>query len=202
MNQNLSANARRDIKLVTEVISGDTKVLNQLIKIYTASIYLVIVKLVYHKEVAKELTNEVFEKAFFNIHQFESNTPFSSWLYRIAHNHAIDHLRKKKGVGSCLVIPNSYIKRIDEENQDKINSYIDNPEEVMIKDEKAEILRKVVSDLQPMYRQLLEMRYFAEYTYDEISDELKIPVGTVKVTLFRSRKLLFEMLKNSEINCS
>ena len=72
----------------------------------------------------------------------------------------------------------------------------------MIKDEKAEIVRKVVSDLQPRDRVLLEMRYFGEYTYNEIASELKIPDGTIKVQLFRSRKLLFDRLKNSEINYS
>ncbi len=202
MNPNLSTKARRDLKLVSDVLSGDTKVFEYIIKDYTASIYLIILKIVCFKDVAKELTNEVFEKAFFNIHQYEANSPFSSWLFRIAHNHAIDHLRKKKAVSNYLVLQKGNIKSIDEGCQYKIQSSTDNPEEAMIKDEKAEIVRKVVSDLQPRDRVLLEMRYFGEYTYNEIASELKIPVGTIKVQLFRSRKLLFDRLKNSEINYS
>ena len=73
------------------------------------------------------------------------------------------------------------------------------PEESIIRDQNSQILRKMVAKLKPRYRKLLELRYFQEYSYDEIDKELELQLGTVKVQLFRSREMLFELLKNNEI---
>lgn len=202
MNTQLPDNSSRDTQLVTAVRSGDTKVYDQLVTRYADTIHFIIMKIVYSEEVAKELTNDVFEKAFINIHQYEVCFPFSSWLFRIAHNHAIDHLRRKRGAVCSLLTPVKDFKSMEVESPEKMWTYLDNPEEAMIRYENAEILHKVVSELHPRYRLLLEMRYFGQYTCTEIATQLNLPVGTVKVRLFRSRKLLLEMLKNNEINCS
>ena len=202
MNSNHPDNSICDLQLVTAVRSGDTKVFNQIVARYADAIHFVIMKIVSSEETAKELTNEVFEKAFINIHQYEFGFPFSSWLFRIAHNLAIDHLRKKRGAVCSLLTPVKDFKSMEVECPENMWSYLDNPEEAMIRYENAEILHKVVSDLHPRYRLLLEMRYFGQYTCTEIATQLNLPVGTVKVRLFRSRKLLLEMLKNNEIICA
>ena len=198
MNPKLSENAMRDLKLVWSVRSGKMKAFEPLMDHYGSAIYFLILKIVKFKEIAIELTSEVFEKALLNIHQYEPDFAFSSWLFRIAHNHAIDYLRRKKVV-ECVHVPSEILLR-ESKYQGALLSNLDNPEEAMIKYENAKILRKIVSDLNPRYRVLLEMHYFGEYSYAEMASELKLPIGTIKVQLFRSRKVLFELLKNSEIS--
>ena len=73
-----------------------------------------------------------------------------------------------------------------------------NPEQVAIREQKLVIMRNVVTRLKPRYRMLVEMRYFKELSYDEISKELDLPLGTVKAQLFRAREFLFNILKNTK----
>ena len=70
------------------------------------------------------------------------------------------------------------------------------PEEKTIRDQKIEVVRKVVTFLKPRYKRLIELRYFEEYSYQEISEEMNLPLGTVKAQLFRAKELLYEILKN------
>jgi RNA polymerase sigma-70 factor (ECF subfamily) len=72
------------------------------------------------------------------------------------------------------------------------------PEEKLIKKQKVKHMREVVGKLKPRYRRLIELRYFKEYSYEEISQELELPIGTVKAQLFRARELLFNLLKNNK----
>jgi RNA polymerase sigma factor (sigma-70 family) len=199
MNPNFSANAQRDAKLVVAVRTGDDKAFKQLMNCYTDVIYFMILKIVNIKPLAKELTIEAFEKAYINLHQYEPLFAFSSWLFSIAHNHTIDHLRKKKINDGFFINTAVEYNGLELQAQEKVSSSLDNPEEALIRLENARLVRKFVSDLKPQYRVLLEMRYFEEYSYSEIASELNLPLGTIKVQLFRSRKLLYELLKNSEI---
>ncbi|MBO7593590.1 MAG: sigma-70 family RNA polymerase sigma factor, partial [Salinivirgaceae bacterium] len=75
-----------------------------------------------------------------------------------------------------------------------------NPEENIIREQKHELLRQMVANLKPQYRELVEMRYFEELSYEEIAQKLDIPIGTVKAQLFRSRELLYEMLKRRNVH--
>lgn len=200
INPNLSENARHDVELVLAARSGDEKAYAQLMKRYKNAIYFMLLKMVNNKVDAEDLAIEAFGKAFTNISQYEPQFAFSTWLFRIASNNAIDHLRKKRAVTVPLepVIGND--KSIGIEYNYNARTDADNPEEAFIKEQNAKLLRKAVSALKPRYRTLLELRYFKEYTYSEIADELNLPLGTVKVQLFRSREMLFEMLKNTEMS--
>jgi RNA polymerase sigma-70 factor (ECF subfamily) len=71
------------------------------------------------------------------------------------------------------------------------------PEENLISQQKVVLLRSIVAKLKPRYRKLIELRYFHEFSYEEISEELELPIGTVKAQLFRARELLYNILKNS-----
>ena len=199
INPNLSDNARHDVDLVIAASSGDQKAYAQLMRRYKDAIYFMLLKMVNNKTDAEDLAIEAFGKAFTNIHQYEPQFAFSTWLFRIASNNAIDHLRKKRAVTVPLepVVGND--KTIGIEYNYNIKVEADDPEEKFIKDQNAKILRKAVDSLKPRYRTLLELRYFKEYSYSEIAEELNLPLGTVKVQLFRSREMLFDLLKNTEI---
>jgi len=200
INPNLSGNARHDVELVMAARDGDEKAFVALMRRYKDTIYFMLLKMVNNKTDAEDLTLEAFGKAFTNIHQYAPQFAFSTWLFRIASNNAIDYMRKKKAVTVPLDSSNSMDKSQNTDRNLNIRSDSDTPEESFIRGQKAKILRKIVAKLKPRYRTLLELRYFKEYSYDEIAKELNLPLGTVKVQLFRSREMLFELLKDTELS--
>jgi RNA polymerase sigma factor (sigma-70 family) len=201
INPNLTENARHDAALVTAARSGDERAFAQLLKRHIDGIYYMILKIVKNKLDTEELTLEAFEKAFTNIDKYSPQFAFSTWLSTIAFNSAINYLRRKKRNDNFSEAQDGKNKGSGSDYADSVCSCNDNPEDTFIKEENAEILHKMVSTMKPRYRTLLEMRYFNEFSYSEIAARLNLPLGTVKVQLFRSREMLFELLKNSEISC-
>jgi len=200
INPNLTGNARHDVELVMSARNGDEKAFVALMRRYKDTIYYMLLKMVNNKTDAEDLTIEAFGKAFVNIHQYAPQFAFSTWLFRIASNNAIDFMRKKKAVTVSLETSGSADKNHNFDRNIKVREVTDTPEEYYIKGQKAKILRKIVATLKPRYRTLLELRYFKEYSYEEIAKELNLPLGTVKVQLFRSREMLFDLLKDSELS--
>jgi RNA polymerase sigma factor (sigma-70 family) len=198
ISQGPSGNAKRDIELVEAARNGSEKAYADLMRRYKDTIYFMLLKMVNNRTDAEDLTIEAFGKAFTNIHQYTPQYAFSTWLFRIASNNAIDFMRKKRAVTVPLE-PTSGDRSVSGEYNYNARAEGHNPEESIIRDQNSQILRKMVAKLKPRYRKLLELRYFQEYSYDEIAKELDLPLGTVKVQLFRSREMLFELLKNNEI---
>lgn len=194
MNPNLSDKAKYDYKLVQAAIDGDERAYAELMDRYKDAIYYMLLKMVNNKNDAEDLTIEAFGKAFKNIGQYTPNYAFSTWLFKIATNNCIDFIRKKK----ANIIS---IDHTDEESDitpPSLQSSTPDPETDMIKNQKVKLMRGVVNKLKPRYRQLIELRYFKEYSYEEIAQELDLPLGTVKAQLFRARELLFNILKNKD----
>ena len=197
INPNLSENAMHDLDLVLAARSGDQKAFAQLMKHYNDAIYFMVLKMVNNKTDAEDLTIEAFGKAFTDIHQYEPRFAFSTWLFRIASNNAIDHLRKKRAITVPLEPLIGSDKNIAIEYNYNARADSDTPEEAFIKKQNAKKLRNAVSTLKPRFRTLLELRYFKEYSYFEIAEELNLPLGTVKVQLLRARQKLSDLLKNT-----
>lgn len=191
----LSSKAQLDIELVQKAIDGDQKAYAELLGRYRDAIYFTLLKMVNNTSDAEDLTIEAFGKAFKNIRQYTTNYAFSTWLFKIASNNAIDFMRKKK----------LYNISIDEGLSDtdsvpvNIRSEQPTPEESLISEQKILMLRSIVAKLKPRYRRLVELRYFYEYTYEEISAEMSLPIGTVKAQLFRARELLQNVMKENQI---
>ena len=146
---------------------------------------------------AEDLTIEAFGKAFKSMEQYTPNYAFSTWLFKIASNNAIDFIRKQRGNTVSLD------QSVDEEENLSPSSLIQSdtpdPESNMINDQKIKMMREVVTKLKPRYRSLIELRYFKEYSYEEIAIHLELPLGTVKAQLFRARELLMNILKNTDV---
>lgn len=197
INPNLSDKAKYDLDLVDAAVKGDQKAYAELLGRYRDAIYFMLLKMVSNKSDAEDLTIEAFGKAFKNIQQYSPNYAFSTWLFKIASNNCIDFLRKKRN--NVVSIDGGLGE--DKENDQPIHlkDELPDPEENLIKQQKKILMRTVVKKLKPRYRILIELRYFNEYSYEEIADELDLPLGTVKAQLFRARELLFNTLKNSDI---
>jgi RNA polymerase sigma-70 factor (ECF subfamily) len=193
IGSNLSEKAQQDFKLVLKAIDGDQKAYADLLGRYRDAIYFMLLKMVNNAVDAEDLTIEAFGKAFKSIHQYAPNYAFSTWLFKIATNNAIDFIRKRRA--NTVSIDQSH----DEDGSIHV-SIQDNepdPEESIINQQKVKMMRSIVSKLKPRYRRLIELRYFSEYSYEEISEELNLPIGTVKAQLFRARELLYNILKNT-----
>jgi len=194
LNPNLSEKAKHDYKLVKLAIDGDERSYAELLDRYKDAIYYMLLKMVNNKNDAEDLTIEAFGKAFKNIEQYTPNYAFSTWLFKIATNNCIDFIRKRK----ANIVS---IDQTDEGNEitpPPLQSSTLDPEEDMIKNQKVDLMRNVVNKLKPRYRNLIKLRYFKEYSYEEIAQELDLPLGTVKAQLFRARELLFNILKNKD----
>jgi len=190
VNPNLSDKAQYDFRLVQLARKGDQKAYAELLGRYRDAIYYMLLKMVNNPSDAEDLTIEAFGKAFKNINQYTPNFAFSTWLFKIASNNCIDFIRKRRG----NLISLDQNQEDQESVSNSIQSSTPDPEEDMIKKQKVKLMHNVVTKLKPRYRRLIELRYFKEYSYEEIAQELDLPIGTVKAQLFRARELLFNIL--------
>lgn len=195
LNSNLSAKASYDWKLVQRAKKGDQQAYAELMGRYKDTIFFMLLKMIKDKDNADDLTIEAFGKAFRNLHQYTPDYAFSTWLFKIATNNCIDFIRRKK---EAVSLDRTFENADGDEMTFEPKSDTLNPEEKAIKKQKIKLMRSVVEKLQPRYRTLVELRYFEEKSYEEIAQELDLPIGTVKAQLFRARDLLYQTLKNMQ----
>lgn len=187
---NLSDNAKKDLLNVRAAMTGNQKAFEKLFLRYKDAIFYFLLKTVNNRTDAEDLTLECFGKAFRNIDQYSTKYAFSTWLFRIASNTGIDFIRKRK--------KNIIKLETKEESNMNLPPYESNsptPEQQIINKQNANFVRREVSQLKDRYRVLIELRYFKEYSYEEIAKEMNLPIGTIKAQLFRARKLLFYNIK-------
>ncbi|QQS27463.1 MAG: sigma-70 family RNA polymerase sigma factor [Sphingobacteriales bacterium] len=181
-----------DVFLVNKALNGEQKAYAGLMERYRDSIYFVIQKMVKNPEDSDDLTMEAFGKAFSKLSSYSPQFAFSTWLYRIAINNCIDFVRKKRVETFSLDE-----EPLEEENQAFSNDFesdMPDPEEALIKEQRILHLRTVLDHLNPKYRRLIELRFMQELSYEEIADELDLPLGTVKAQLFRAKDLLANII--------
>jgi len=197
VTDNLTEKGKRDYVLIRKALeNGDQNAYASLLANYRDSLYFMMLKMTKNPHDAEDLTIEAFGKAFKNLHKYTPNFAFSTWLFKIATNNCIDFMRNKNK--SARVIDGHSFSVNEEDAPSKVPSGILDPEEQFIRVQKIELMHNVIEKLKPHYRKLIELRYFKEYSYEEIVNELDLPLGTVKAQLFRSREFLFNILKNSK----
>ena len=199
MRKKLSNKGESDLKLINRAIeTGDPKAYAELMKLYRDPLYFMIYEKISDQDVAKDLTIESLGKAFKKLHLYKPDFTFSTWLFTVARNHCIDYLRKKK-------LPTFSIDKMTvNDDGRKSNFYLEskdpNPEQILMKKQRVKILRRIVDQLKPKYRDLVKLRYFKEYSYEEVAAELDLPLGTVKAQLYRSREQLFKIMSGVKDN--
>ncbi len=185
--------AERDYMLVCRAReNGDQRAYADLMRMYREPIYLMLLKMTNNATEADDLTIEAFGKAFSSLHLYTPTHAFSTWLFSIATNNCVDFIRKKRLQTVYLDDMRTYVD--NDAYEYPIPSEGNNPEESIIEEQRIQMLRDVVKQLKPRYRQLVELRYFEELSYEEIADKLHLPLGTVKVQLFRAKDLLHNIL--------
>jgi len=194
VNANFTENAKNDYQLVLKAREGSQKAYADLMQRYKDSIYFMSLKMVNNREDAMDITVETFAKAFEKLDKYQPEFAFSTWLFRVATNNCIDFLRKKKL--STVSIDNMMDE--DDDRPMQIKSDTLNPEESSIKKQQSKDLKVLIESLPPRYRNLLTLRYFDELSYEEIAQQLDLPLGTVKAQLFRATYLLGNIINRME----
>lgn len=196
VSENLSDKAKQDLKLVDAARNGSQQAYGELMERYRESIYFMMFKMVKNVDDADDLTIEAFGKAFSRLDQYSPSFAFSTWLFKIASNNCIDFMRKKRVKVTSM--DTGFTTSDGEVIFYDAKSSTQDPEEQIIHSQKVKMMRGLVDKLKPRYRELVELRYFEELSYEEIAETLNLPLGTVKAQLFRARDFLANMIENTK----
>ncbi len=197
VNPNLSEKAKHDYALILKATgNNDQNAYAELMERYRDSIFHLCRKMVFNDDDADDLTIETFGKAFQRLDKYKPSFAFSTWLFKIASNHCIDFIRKKRI--NALSLDRGITTEEGRNIQFTVKDDAPDPMETLEKKQRVEKMRLVVSELKPRYRRLVELRYFEEYSYEEIAIELDLPLGTVKAQLYRARDILSSVMESSK----
>ncbi len=144
-----------------------------------------------------DLVQECFIKAFAALKSYSADYAFSTWLYKIATNHTIDFLRKKKLSTMSIDRP---IQTKDGEVEYELPDTSYRPDKHIVEDERRLLIQDAINQLPPKYNRVIVMRHQQEKSYEEIAQELDLPLGTVKAHIFRARALLYKYLRDQRHN--
>ncbi len=195
-NPNFSSRSRYDYNLVIAAKDGDQRAYSELLDRYRSVVYYMLLKLIKNDRDADELTIEVFEKAFLKLHQYTPEYAFCTWLFKIAYNYGLDYLRKKARQRHVSI--DNADENFDPESLYHLACPNPDPEELLISKQKDNIIHNAVDKLKPHYRDLVHLHYFKEFSFVEIKDMLNMPLGTVKIRMFRSREILQNKLRRKK----
>ncbi len=179
-----------DRTLVARILGGDRDRFAELVSRYEKRVINYVYRITHRYEDAHDLTQEIFVKVFLALDRYDPKYQFSTWVFRIAQNSAIDALRKKSIAEVPLVRPG-------DEDTGKEREFADDgvsPYRALKNKQLTAAIDKAVERLPPDYRELIQLRHFAELSYEEIASMKKLPLGTVKNKLVRARNLLKDAL--------
>ncbi len=182
-----------DAELVRQVLAGEEDAFADLVRRWEPKLRAYVGQIVKLPEEARDLVQEAFLRAWSNLDQYNPSFRFSTWLFRIAHNLAIDHLRRRRQPlvsleagedeeGSALVLDPADPRR--------------GPLADLANRELADALKREIDRLPPAYRELVTLRHFVGLAYNEIAELKELPLGTVKNKLFRAHSVLREALRS------
>lgn len=183
----------QDSELISKAKSGDQNALEELLSKYKVAVYNLIYRMVKDKQESEDLTQETFIKTFKSLPSFNEEYAFSTWIFKIATNNCIDFFRKRKLKTYSLDKPIQY--KTSEIQQDHPDPNL-NAEKNILAHERSEIIKQAIDSLPKKYFEAIELRHRQEKSYEEISELLGLPLGTVKARIFRAREMLNKALKN------
>ena len=181
-----------DPDLVLRILAGEEALFEVLVRRYQARVVAHVARMVGSREDAMDLTQEIFLKVFGALDRYKPEFKFSTWLFRIAGNAAIDHLRKRRPRTVPLEIPDpesrSGVSAIEHESPGL------DPYGELRNVERGKAISRAIADLPFEFRELITLRHFGGLSYEEIAQLKNMPLGTVKNKLFRARVVLKERL--------
>ena len=183
---------KNEKELLKKCLKGDKKAMEAIVINYQKPIFNYFFRNVRNREIASDLTQDIFLKVFSNLKKYNFSYKFSTWIYALSHNHLIDYYRKKKNI-SFSTYAHDGSDNLDFPDEKNLTR-----EEELINEEIKDKVWNAVELLPEEYRELIIMRYVNGLKYDEISTILNIPMGTLKNKIFRAKKKLINLIKESE----
>jgi RNA polymerase sigma-70 factor (ECF subfamily) len=186
-----TSTAPADTELVVRALSGREDGFEELVRRYQRPIVAYVYRMVGDYDAALDLAQEVFIKVYNSLGRYRPEFKFSTWIYRIAHNSAIDHLRRQGAART---------EEMEVEGQEgttfekPLASKAPTPEQETERGERRAEIEEVVAQLSPAYRELIVLRHSHDLSYDEIAEVTSLPLGTVKNRIFRAREAMRELL--------
>lgn len=179
---------KEKIQIIIEKAKSDSQsAYTDLLNIYWGDLYRFLISKCHNDCEAEDLTIKTFSKAFEKLEQYNPKYSFKNWLLTIASNLHIDHIRShKKSLAEVT---------IEQEQIGIIADISPTAEDILIQEQHLATLLKMIKQLKPNYREVINLRYFQEYSYKEIAEELDESLSSVKVKLLRARKLLSELIQ-------
>lgn len=175
-----------DLELVNLVLTEDDIAFTHLVNRYKDSLRRLFDQRLDGVSDSDDLLQETFIKVYINLHKYNATYTFGQWIYTIARNTFVDFVRKRHQDIS-----------IDEKFTSPVSD-IPNPEESVINLQQRHQLESSLNQLPPRYRELIKMRFFEEYSYEEIAEKLSIPMGTVKTQIHRARAQMCRLIMNDK----
>lgn len=179
-------------KRIQQVLKGDQDAYGEIVEIYKDKVYQLSYRMLGNRHEAEDIAQEAFIRAFINIHSFNIDLKFSTWLFRIATNLCIDRIRKKK--------PDYYLDA-EVAGTDGLTMYsqiaskTDMPEKEIESLELEATIQREILKLPDKYRSVIVLKYIEELSLNEISEILNLPLGTVKTRIHRGREALRKQLR-------
>lgn len=183
---------KSEAELVAEALAGAQEAYRELLHRFERPVYSLIVRMVGDPGTAEDLAQEVFLKAFRSLSSYDPARKLSSWLFKIAHNASIDHLRRHA--------PETVPLEADPEEEGRgwaavlADASAESPDGAALRRDLAKALERAIATLRPEYRGAVLMRYAQGLSYEEIVEATGLPLGTVKTNLHRARKQLAEAM--------
>ena len=188
-----SQSSEQDRLLVARALDGDQMAYHELMKKYSGALSRHVQRMVRKTGEVDDLVQECFIKAFAALKSYSSDYAFSTWLYKIATNHTIDFLRKKRLNTMSIDKP---IQTKDGEVEYELPDISYRPDRHIVEDERKMLIQEAIDRLPQKYHRVIVMRHQQEKSYEEIAQELDLPLGTVKAHIFRARALLYRFLRD------
>ena len=189
----------KERELIRKAKQGDMLAFEELILKHEKIVYNVALRMMNHSEDAKDISQEVFLKAYLSVANFDERSIFSTWLYRITHNTCIDEMRKRKGKQSYSL--EEELENEEGSMQRQIADEGDTPEESLLRQEQKSEILQALDTLSEEHKAAIILRDVKGLSYEEIAEILELSLGTVKSRISRARnQLKIEILKIREQN--
>jgi RNA polymerase sigma-70 factor (ECF subfamily) len=180
-----------DRALVEEACSGRERAYEELLRRYERPVFSLVVRMVRDHALAEDIAQEVFIKAFQAIHSYDPTYKFSSWIFKIANNLTIDHLRRRR-VETVSIHGSPHARTAEDEMESRIvlESPDETPEEFVESRELGARIEGAIARLRPEYRTAILLRHVEGYSYEEVAEIMEVPLGTAKTYIHRGRSEL------------
>jgi RNA polymerase sigma-70 factor (ECF subfamily) len=186
-----------DRELATLAATGRESAFRELLTRYERPVFSLVYRMVRDRTLAEDLAQEAFIRAFNAIGSYNTSYKFSNWIFKIANNHTIDYLRKRK-LDTVSIHGSPHATTPDEVSQTRLvlQSSDENPHELVEHKELGGQIEEAIGELREEYRTVILLRHVEGYAYDEIADIMELPLGTVKTYLHRARNELKNLLSH------